>query len=174
MGTSSGHMMKRRVMRSATVLLGRDEHQELVLRVQDHAKGHAESFMLRGFQLFTRFAKDGKCTMKLEPENTQVMISDCPPDRLGMFLRTLRIKHEASRDRKPVSDRDRLRAALPRSFNTVSPLQLKDVQKANELRSKVNAPLQTKALSERSANNKNAGGSQQVKRPRADCDTSLV
>uniref|UniRef100_A0A8B9R625 ATP-dependent DNA helicase PIF1 n=1 Tax=Astyanax mexicanus TaxID=7994 RepID=A0A8B9R625_ASTMX len=123
---SSGHALKRRVARSAAVLLGRDEHEELVLRIHDRSKGHTESFMLRDFQLFTRFAKDGKCTVKLEPDGTQVLISDCPPDRLSGFLRTLRIKHEASRDRKPVSDRVRLKATLPRSFNTISPLQQKD------------------------------------------------
>uniref|UniRef100_A0AAR2LVP7 ATP-dependent DNA helicase PIF1 n=1 Tax=Pygocentrus nattereri TaxID=42514 RepID=A0AAR2LVP7_PYGNA len=149
---SAGHVVKRQVMRSATVMLGRDEFEELVLRVQDRARGHAESFMLRNFQLFTRFAKDGKCTIKVDPEGTQVLVSDCPTDRLCTFLRTLKIKHEASRDRKPVSDRARLRAALPRSFNTISPLQQKDVEKANELRSKVNAPLQLKGLTERSAN----------------------
>uniref|UniRef100_A0AAR2J1G2 ATP-dependent DNA helicase PIF1 n=1 Tax=Pygocentrus nattereri TaxID=42514 RepID=A0AAR2J1G2_PYGNA len=147
---SAGHVVKRQVMRSATVMLGRDEFEELVLRVQDRARGHAESFMLRNFQLFTRFAKDGKCTIKVDPEGTQVLVSDCPTDRLCTFLRTLKIKHEASRDRKPVSDRARLRAALPRSFNTISPLQQKDVEKANELRSKVNAPLQLKGLTERS------------------------
>ncbi|XP_072525236.1 ATP-dependent DNA helicase PIF1 [Salminus brasiliensis] len=169
---SSGHVMKRQVVRSAAVLLGRDEHQELVLRIHDRAKGHTDSFMLRDFQLFTRFAKDGKCTVKLE--GTQVLISDCPPDGLCTFLRTLRIKHEASRDHKPVSDRARLKATLPRSFNTISPLQQKDVQKANELRSKVNAPLQLKGLSVRSSSSNKAGGSQQVKRPRTDCDTSPV
>uniref|UniRef100_A0AAR2LLH6 ATP-dependent DNA helicase PIF1 n=1 Tax=Pygocentrus nattereri TaxID=42514 RepID=A0AAR2LLH6_PYGNA len=171
---SAGHVVKRQVMRSATVMLGRDEFEELVLRVQDRARGHAESFMLRNFQLFTRFAKDGKCTIKVDPEGTQVLVSDCPTDRLCTFLRTLKIKHEASRDRKPVSDRARLRAALPRSFNTISPLQQKDVEKANELRSKVNAPLQLKGLTERSANKSKAGVSQQVKRPRVDCNTSPV
>ncbi|XP_066513814.1 ATP-dependent DNA helicase PIF1-like [Hoplias malabaricus] len=174
---TSGQVMKRRVSRSAAVLLGRDEFNELMLRVQDYKGGHTESFMLRDFQLFTRFAKDGKCTIKVEPEGTQVLISDCPPDRLSNFLRTLKIKHEASRDQKPVSDRVRLRAALPRSFNTISPLQQKDVQKINELRSKVNAPLQLKSASNKnniSNNIKNAGGSLQVKRPRSDCDTSPV
>ncbi|KAI4886040.1 hypothetical protein NFI96_007726 [Prochilodus magdalenae] len=172
--STSGHVMKRQVMRSAMVMLGRDEFQEMVLRVQDRTRGQAESFMLRDFQLFTRFAKDGKCTIKLNPQGTQVLISDCPTDSLGIFLRTLKIKHEASQGHKTVSDRDRLRAAMPRSFNTISPLQQKDVQKANELRGKVNAPLQLKGLSERSANKNKAGVSQQVKRPRADCDTSPV
>uniref|UniRef100_A0A671KWV7 ATP-dependent DNA helicase PIF1 n=1 Tax=Sinocyclocheilus anshuiensis TaxID=1608454 RepID=A0A671KWV7_9TELE len=146
----AGQAIKRQLIRKATVTLGRNEFQEIVLRVHD---GKApQNFMLRDFQLFTRFAKDGKCTVKFIPENTQVLLSDCPPDRLKMFLKTLSIKHQASQGIKPMSDRDKLRAGLPRAFETLSPLQLKDVQKANELRSKVNASVQPKGPSERSVN----------------------
>ncbi|XP_051554743.1 ATP-dependent DNA helicase PIF1-like [Myxocyprinus asiaticus] len=144
----AGQAIKRQHMRKATVTLGRNEFLEILLRVHD---GKApQSFMLRDFQLFTRFAKDGKCTVKFTQENTQVLISDCPPDRLKMFLKTLSIKHQASQSSKPMSDRAKLRAGLARSFETISPLQLKDVQKANELRSKVNAPVQLKGPAERS------------------------
>uniref|UniRef100_A0A8C2IGF0 ATP-dependent DNA helicase PIF1 n=1 Tax=Cyprinus carpio TaxID=7962 RepID=A0A8C2IGF0_CYPCA len=128
----AGQAIKRQLIRKGTVTLGRNEFQEMVLRVHD---GKApQNFMLRDFQLFTRFAKDGKCTVKFIPESTQVLVSDCPPDRLKMFLKTLSIKHQASQGIKPMSDRDKLRAGLPRAFETLSPLQLKDVQKANEMR----------------------------------------
>uniref|UniRef100_A0A8C1BI55 ATP-dependent DNA helicase PIF1 n=1 Tax=Cyprinus carpio carpio TaxID=630221 RepID=A0A8C1BI55_CYPCA len=146
----AGQAIKRQLIRKGTVTLGRNEFQEMVLRVHD---GKApQNFMLRDFQLFTRFAKDGKCTVKFIPESTQVLVSDCPPDRLKMFLKTLSIKHQASQGIKPMSDRDKLRAGLPRAFETLSPLQLKDVQKANEMRSKVNAPIQPKGPTERSVN----------------------
>uniref|UniRef100_A0A8C2PS87 ATP-dependent DNA helicase PIF1 n=1 Tax=Cyprinus carpio TaxID=7962 RepID=A0A8C2PS87_CYPCA len=121
----AGQAIKRQLIRKGTVTLGRNEFQEMVLRVHD---GKApQNFMLRDFQLFTRFAKDGKCTVKFIPESTQVLVSDCPPDRLKMFLKTLSIKHQASQGIKPMSDRDKLRAGLPRAFETLSPLQLKDV-----------------------------------------------
>lgn len=167
----AGQAIKRQLIRKGTVTLGRNEFQEMVLRVHD---GKApQNFMLRNFQLFTRFAKDGKCTVKFVPENTQVLLSDCPPDRLKMFLKTLSIKHQASQSNKPLSDREKLRAGLPRAFETVSPLQLKDVEKANELRSRVNAPMQPRCLAERPAN-KVLGDRKQVKRPRPDCDASPV
>ncbi|KAG9332244.1 hypothetical protein JZ751_015535, partial [Albula glossodonta] len=54
---------------------------------------------------------------------------------------------------------------LPRSFETISPLQQRDLQKANELQSKVNAPLPAKGLASR---NGNTTAGQQVKRPRPD------
>uniref|UniRef100_A0A673FQ20 ATP-dependent DNA helicase n=1 Tax=Sinocyclocheilus rhinocerous TaxID=307959 RepID=A0A673FQ20_9TELE len=167
----AGQAIKRQLIRKGTVTLGRNEFQDMVLRVHDGIS--PQNFMLRDFQLFTRFAKDGKCTVKFIPESTQVLVSDCPPDRLKMFLKTLSIKHQASQGIKPMSDRDKLRAGLPRAFETLSPLQLKDVQKANEMRSKVNAPIQPKGPSERSVN-KVLGERKQVKRPRPDCDASPV
>ncbi|XP_017286231.1 ATP-dependent DNA helicase PIF1 isoform X2 [Kryptolebias marmoratus] len=161
---SSGQAARRQVIRKASVILGRNEFQEIILRVQDGKVAH--SYHLKEFTLFTKFASDGKCTVKLLPNNTQVLISNCPPDRLRLFLRTLSIKHQAGRSGKPLSHREKLRAALPRSFETISPLQQKDLQKVAELRS----------LTERT--NKlpvaPAGSGRQVKRARSDCNFSPV
>lgn len=170
---SSGQATKRQVIRKAAVLLGRNEFQEIILRVHDGKV--PQSYTLKEFQLFTRFVKDGKCTVKLLPENIQVLISDCPPHLLNIFLKTLSIKHQAWQTSKPVTDREKLKACLPRSFETISPLQQKDIQKANELRSKVNAPVLSRGLVVRTGN-KMTGGPQgeQVKRPRTDCDSSPV
>ncbi|XP_064848416.1 ATP-dependent DNA helicase PIF1 isoform X1 [Oncorhynchus masou masou] len=168
---SSGQATKRQVIRKAAVLLGRNEFQEIILRV--HNGKVPESYTLKEFQLFTRFAKDGKCTVKLLPENVQVLISDCPPHLLNIFLKTLSIKHQAWQTSKPMTDREKLKACLPRSFETISPLQQKDVQKANELRSKVNAPVLSKGLVVRTGNKMTEGPQgQQVKRQRTDCDSS--
>ncbi|KAK6484300.1 ATP-dependent DNA helicase PIF1-like [Huso huso] len=161
---SAGQATKRQAIRRAVVALGRNELREMILRVHD-GKVH-QSFILREFQLFTRFARDGKSTIKLVPDNIQVLISDCPPDRLNIFLKTLSIKYQAfKQDGKPLGDRARMLAGLPRSFETISPLQLKDVQKANELRGKVNAdsPTKPKGMKERAGNR---AGSLQVKRQR--------
>ncbi|XP_046883344.1 ATP-dependent DNA helicase PIF1 isoform X2 [Hypomesus transpacificus] len=166
----SGQAIKRQVIRKAGVVLGRNEFQEIILRVHDGKV--PQNYPLKDFQLFTRFAKDGKCTVKLLPDNIQVLISDCPPHRLNVFLKTLSIKYQAWKTGTPLTDRAKLKACLPRSFDTISPLQQKDVQKANELRSKVNAPLTSKRLLERNLN-KITGG-QQVKRSRTDCDSSPV
>lgn len=172
-GAAAGPAVQRRVLRRAAVALGRDEFRELVLRVQDLRGGPHESFALRrDFRLFTRFVKDGKCTVNFPQNNTQLLISDCPPDRLKTFLKTLSIKHEALKGNNPVSERARMRAGVPRSFEIISPVQQKDIQKANELRSKVNAPLQGRALTERVVNRTDSR--QQAKRPRTDGDSSPV
>ncbi|TMS09490.1 ATP-dependent DNA helicase PIF1 [Larimichthys crocea] len=100
----------------------------------------------------------------------QVLISNCPPDRLNLFLKTLSIKHLAWQSSKPLSDREKLKAGLPRSFEAISPLQQKDIQKVNEMRSKV-AP---KGLSDRTNKMTVAGTGQQVKRSRSDTNFSPV
>ncbi|XP_044076240.1 ATP-dependent DNA helicase PIF1 [Siniperca chuatsi] len=165
---TSGQATRRQVIRKASVILGRNEFQEIILRVHDGKV--PQSYRLKEFKLFTKFARDGKCTVKLLPENIQVLMSNCPPDQLNLFLKTLSIKHQAWQSSKPLSDRERIKAGLPRSFEAISPLQQKDVQKVNELRSKVS----TKGLADSTNKTTAAGTGQQVKRPWNDCNFSPV
>lgn len=165
---ASGQATRRQLIRKASVILGRNEFQEIVLRIHDGKV--PQSFRLKEFKLFTKFAKDGKSTVKLVPENIQLLMSNCPPDQLSLFLRTLSIKHQAWQAGKPLSAREKLKAALPRSFEAISPVQQKDIQKVNELRGEA-APLGPKDRTNRTAV---AGRGQQVKRSRGDANFSPV
>lgn len=165
---ASGQATRRQVIRKASVILGRNEFQEIILRVHDGKV--PQSYRMKEFKLFTKFVRDGKCTVKLLPENIQVLVSNCPPDQLNLFLKTLSIKHQAWQSSKPLTDREKLKAGLPRSFEAISPLQQKDIQKVNELRSKV-AP---KGLTDRTNKTTVAGTGQQVKRSRSDTNFSPV
>ncbi|XP_067461551.1 ATP-dependent DNA helicase PIF1 [Thunnus thynnus] len=165
---TSGQAIRRQVVRKASVILGRNEFQEIILRLHDGKV--SQNYNLKDIKLFTKFARDGKCTIKLIPENIQLLISNCPPDRLNVFLKTLSIKHQAWQSSKPVNDREKLKAGLPRSFEAISPLQQKDIQKVNELRSKV----PPKGLTDRTNKMTAAGAGQQVKRSRSDCNFSPV
>lgn len=165
---SCGQATRRHIIRKASVILGRNEFQEIILRVHDGKV--PQSYNLKEFKLFHKFAREGKCTIKLLPDNLQVLISNCPPDQLSVFLKTLSIKHQAWRSSRPLTDREKLKAGLPRSFESISPLQQKDIQKVNELRSKV-AP---NGLTDRSNQRTAAGSGQQVKRSRSDCNFSPV
>ncbi|XP_041805675.1 ATP-dependent DNA helicase PIF1 [Chelmon rostratus] len=165
---TSGQATRRQVIRKASVLLGRNEFQEIVLRVHDGKV--PQSYRLKEFKLFTNFVRDGKCTVKLLPENIQVLISNCPPDQLKLFLKTLSIKHQAGQSSKPLTEREKLKAGLPRSFEAISPLQQKDIQKVNELRSRA-APA---GLADRTNKTTAARPGQQVKRSRSDSNFSPV
>ncbi|KAM4641380.1 ATP-dependent DNA helicase PIF1 [Discoglossus pictus] len=148
----SGQATKRKVIRNAFITLGRNEYRELVLKVNDGKV--PQNFALKQIKLFTRFIKDGKSSIVLPPDNVQLLISNCPSDKLNHFMKTLLIKHEAGKQEKPVNERTRLLAGLPRVFETISPVQRKDVQQANELRAKVNTetPVKGKGLSHRGVN----------------------
>jgi len=164
---SCGQATRRQVVRKASVILGRNEFQELILRVHDGKV--PQSYHLKEFRLFTKFVREGKCTVKLLPANIQMLMSNCPPDQLRLFLKTLSIKHQAWQGSKPRSDREKLKAALPRSFEAISPLQQKDIQKVNEMRSKV-APVELADCT----NKMPRGTGQQVKRSRSDTNFSPV
>ncbi|XP_039179148.1 ATP-dependent DNA helicase PIF1 isoform X2 [Crotalus tigris] len=128
----------RLLLRDAWVTLGRNEFRELVLQVTNTSgPGRLQNFPLRQneMRLFTRFVKDGKSSIRLGPLGSnyvQLLLSNCPPDRLRRFVQTLRIKFEATQHRmRPVAERTRLLSSLPRTFDTVSPVQVRDLQQTN-------------------------------------------
>ncbi|XP_071606535.1 ATP-dependent DNA helicase PIF1 [Heliangelus exortis] len=123
---------RRRLMRGALVLLGRNELRQPVLRVVGGSGGAAAalSFPLVGdsVRLFTRFAGDGRAAVRVGPDGAQVLLSDCPPDALRRFLRLLRLKVVAGprgAQRSP-----RLLDRPPPAFATISPLQERDLLRA--------------------------------------------
>lgn len=164
---STGLAATSQSLRRASVTLERNEFQEIVLRVHDGRT--PRNFILHDIQLFTRFSKDGKCTVKVLPDNVQILISDCPPDQLHIFIKTLRIKHLAWKSNKPLSDRGKFLAGLPKNFVSISPLQQKDIERANNVRA---SDRQLDGRRERTFSDIN--GRLQVKRPRSDHDDKMV
>ncbi|XP_053449181.1 ATP-dependent DNA helicase PIF1 isoform X2 [Nycticebus coucang] len=131
-----GQPRRRQALRTAALSLGRNERRELMLRLQ--APGPAERprcFPLRAARLFTRFAAAGRSTLRLPAHGAaragavQLLLSDCPPDRLRRFLRTLRLKLAAAPGPGPASAREQLLSPRPRDFVTISPLQPEELQR---------------------------------------------
>ncbi|XP_017680251.1 PREDICTED: ATP-dependent DNA helicase PIF1 [Lepidothrix coronata] len=120
---------RRRVLRDATVLLGRNELRQPVLRVVGGSGAAAAvlSFVLSGdaVRLFTRFAGEGRAAVRVGPGGAQVLLSDCPPDALRRFLRLLRLKVAAG-SRGPARP-PRLLERPPASFAVISPVQERDL-----------------------------------------------
>ncbi|XP_029474211.1 ATP-dependent DNA helicase PIF1-like isoform X3 [Rhinatrema bivittatum] len=165
--TASGQSPKRQLIRNAALTLGRNEFRELVLRVSDGKL--PQSFVLRQIRVFTRFVRDGKSSIQLISENIQLLFANCPPEKLKMFMKTLLIKHKAAESvAEPITDRTRLLSCLPRSFETISPVQIRDVQQANEQQAKANSETPKKV--KRCWNNSISGFSNygQAKRKRSE------
>ncbi|XP_058664775.1 ATP-dependent DNA helicase PIF1 [Ammospiza caudacuta] len=120
---------RRRLMRNATVLLGRNELRQPVLRVAGGSGAAAAvlNFVLAGdaVRLFTRFAGEGRAAVRVGPDGAQVLLSDCPPDALRRFLRLLRLKVAAGPRDAP--RRPRLLERPPPSFSVISPVQERDL-----------------------------------------------
>ncbi|KAJ7410106.1 ATP-dependent DNA helicase PIF1 [Willisornis vidua] len=116
-------------MRDATVLLGRNELRQPVLRVVGGSGTAAAvlSFALTGdaVRLFTRFAGEGRAAVRVGPGGAQVLLSDCPPDALRRFLRLLRLKVVVG-SRGPARP-PRLLDRPPPAFAVISPVQERDL-----------------------------------------------
>ncbi|KAM6124100.1 ATP-dependent DNA helicase PIF1 [Pterocles gutturalis] len=127
-----GQAPRRRVMRGALVLLGRNELRQPVLRVVGGSGAAAAelSFPLAGdtVRLFTRFAGDGRAAVRVGPGGAQVLLSDCPPDVLRRFLRLLRLKVATGPRGAPRGPR--LLDRPPPAFAVISPLQERDLLRA--------------------------------------------
>lgn len=94
--------------------LGRDEYNEIILRL-DLGKCD-KKYMLREIQIFKKFVKDGKATVKMPDRNIQLMLSNCPPDKLILFLKTMATKLQCKKKTGFTSDREKLRACIQRTF----------------------------------------------------------
>lgn len=125
-----GQPRRRQALRTAELSLGRNERRELMLRLQAPGPaGRPRCFPLRAARLFTRFAGAGRSTLRLPAHGVpgagavQLLLSDCPPDRLRRFLRTLRLKLAAAPGPGPASARAQLLGPRPHDFVTISPVQ---------------------------------------------------
>ncbi|XP_049708547.1 ATP-dependent DNA helicase PIF1 isoform X1 [Elephas maximus indicus] len=133
-----GQPRKRQSLRTAELSLGRNERRELMLRLQAPGPaGRPRCFPLRAARLFTRFAAAGRSALRLPADGAprpgagavQLLLSDCPPDRLRRFLRTLRLKLAAAPGPGPVSARAQLLGPRPRDFVTISPVQPEELRR---------------------------------------------
>jgi ATP-dependent DNA helicase PIF1 len=126
-----GVVLRRNVYKSCTTILGRDQFGDIQLRIA--AKQQiVQNFLIKEINIYRRFVKEGKATIKLLTQNVLVMLSNCPPDKLAAFLACLKVKLAVKTNEGFTGDRKRLRSELPRSFEHISPLVENDLIKAKE------------------------------------------
>ncbi|XP_057344873.1 ATP-dependent DNA helicase PIF1 isoform X2 [Manis pentadactyla] len=143
-----GQPRRRQALRTAELSLGRNERRELMLRLQaPGSAGRPRCFPLRAARLFTRFAAAGRSTLRLPADGepragaVQLLLSDCPADRLRRFLRTLRLKLAVAPGPGPASARTQLLAPRPRDFVTISPVQPEELRRAAAIRAPDTSPV---------------------------------
>lgn len=123
---ANGIVTKRRTYKNITVVIGRDEFRDIALRIVSTKSPLGKTFLLKEISFHKRFLQEGKATIKLLKQKLQLMISNCPPNQLGAFLKCLSLKLAQSKQTGLASNRRRLLSEKPRSFENVSPLTDKD------------------------------------------------
>ena len=127
----AGEVLKKAFYRNITFTLGRNEFRDVILCVSYNSKKEMKH-ILRDITVHKKFVKDGKATIKLLGEKLQFLISNCAPDKLIMFLKTMSTKLECLRKKGFVPDRLKWKSDLPREFQEISPLTMRDLKEANE------------------------------------------
>ena len=129
---STGVITKRRSFKTVTVVLGRDEFGDILLRLVAAQSPLSHKYRLRDISIHKRFAKEGKATIKLLQLNVQIMISNCAPNKLVAFLKCMSLKLAQNKNKGFTSERMRMLGERPRCFEQISPLTNKDFLAANE------------------------------------------
>lgn len=130
----SGEVQKKTSHQNATLILGRNEFSDVILKILLNKS--EMKYRLCDLIIYKKFAKEGKATIKLKNQNIQFMLSNCPPDKLVMFLKTLTTKVECLKMKGVVSERQRLLSDKQRTFQEISPLNMKELETVHNARLK--------------------------------------
>ncbi|XP_061192610.1 ATP-dependent DNA helicase PIF1-like [Saccostrea echinata] len=132
--SKAGDVQKSSIHKNIFISVGRNEFRDVVLKVELQKKDL--KFSLRELRIHKKFAKDGKSTIRIPDKNMNLLISNCPPDKLIYFLKLLSTKFECGRLKGFISERKKLLSDVPKSFEEISPLTIKDLKTVHEARAK--------------------------------------
>uniref|UniRef100_A0A914VT25 ATP-dependent DNA helicase PIF1 n=1 Tax=Plectus sambesii TaxID=2011161 RepID=A0A914VT25_9BILA len=129
--TSNGAGGKKTTHRTALVTVGRNEYRDIFIRLD--LGGSSLTYELKDVRVHYKFARDGRGSIELPSKRIVVQLSNCPPHKLNVLLRSLDAKlmlMKKGLDVKstPVSVRERLLGGLPRAFEKLSPLTLNEMK----------------------------------------------
>ncbi len=123
----TGQVTRRQAFKSVRLDLGRNEVEDVVLKLAlpDGKKG---PYTIREHVIHKRFVQSGKATIRLLTQGVQILVSNCPPEQLAIFLRSMSIK-VASRGKAQGTAR-RMLGDVSLQFDEISPLTERDLEMA--------------------------------------------
>ncbi|BFY99883.1 hypothetical protein BsWGS_02923 [Bradybaena similaris] len=127
--SAAGNIVAKTQHRNLTLTLGRDEFREMQLKISFPKK--ESKYAVKEVLIHKRFVKDGKATIKLPDHKLQLLLSNCPPDKLLVFLKTLQTKLDCLKKSGFLTPRQKLFSGKQHEFDEISPLTLKDLQKSH-------------------------------------------
>jgi len=132
--SKTGESTKKTTHQNISLYLGRNEFKELQLKV---ILKIPQTFSLKTARVFKKFARDGKASIEFDvPKKCRLLLANCPPDQLIMFLKTMQTKLACATLKPPVNERKKLLSVAPRAFDTISPLQMKELETLANMRAK--------------------------------------
>jgi len=131
--STAGNVATKGTFKNITLTIGRDQFKEMQLRISYPKK--ESKYAVKELVIHKKFVKEGKATVKLPDHRVHLMMSNCPPDKLVMFLRTLQTKLAIIKDKGFLSQRQRLMSGKNHEFDEISPLTVKDLQVAHKNKS---------------------------------------
>ncbi|XP_066916281.1 ATP-dependent DNA helicase PIF1-like isoform X2 [Clytia hemisphaerica] len=122
---SQGASGKRVNHKRACIQLGRDQHNDLVFRLNN------TPYTLKDFKVLDKFKQEGKATVIFQKPRVNIMISNAPPNALVAFLKLVRVKSKI----QPTfaTDRAKLHNTGSKVFEEISPLTVQDVKKYKDV-----------------------------------------
>ena len=125
---NTGEVLRKQVFKSAMLDLGRNEVEDIVLKLSDCNGSVLGPYTLREHSIHKRFLKDGKATIILIPQKVHLLISNCPPYHLSAFIQNMSVKVLARGNLQ--GSHQRMLGDISLKFNEISPLTAYDIEKA--------------------------------------------
>ncbi|CAG5135099.1 unnamed protein product [Candidula unifasciata] len=124
--SATGNIVAKTQHRNLTLTLGRDEFREMQLKIIFPKK--ESKYSVKEVLIHKKFVRDGKATIKLPDYKIQLLLSNCPPDKLLVFVKTLQTKLDCLKKTGFLTQRQKLFSGKQHEFDEISPLTLKDLQ----------------------------------------------
>ncbi|KAA3671758.1 ATP-dependent DNA helicase PIF1, partial [Paragonimus westermani] len=111
-GADKCTIKRRIVLKDSQLAAVRDDIRQILLRVTPLGSSKSSKMVIKSFgypvidlDMHKRFIGQGKASISLPVHSVRLMLSNCPPDKLRLFLATLRLKVNATQTtlfRKPI------------------------------------------------------------------------
>ncbi|XP_026686322.1 ATP-dependent DNA helicase PIF1 [Diaphorina citri] len=108
----------------------RNEFREIYVTIKSQNKVNLK-LPLVDVNIHKNFVVEGKASIHFTKDNIRVMISNAPPSMLVMFLKTMFVKLTSRKNSPKINTREQLLSKKPQSFEEISPISSKDVNRLN-------------------------------------------
>lgn len=152
----NGSVASRQSLKDAQLILCRNKDGNCVLSLENKTGKEVKRFTFvkneENYRLNTKFAQEGKASLTLPDSNIRLFFSNCPPDKLSLFLKGFSLKCNYHSKKDPSQNENAFgmftrqvcdaRLSQAETIEKISPLTTKDLIRNLAFRSQAN-PLST-------------------------------